>query len=116
MVERLDNIAKAKEFINLVFDTVCNGEYGQSYNIVNDNIAVLNQVLTSLLNDLPFIQSLGIEFPKDIVLGQMNHFMEALEHHDSVLLIDSLVYELGDSIAFYEEIIHEMQKNNICFE
>ncbi len=50
-----------------------------------------------------------LEIPTDILLQQLQNFEQSYQQCDLVLLADSLEYEIGESIAFYLEILKSME-------
>lgn len=83
--------------------------FSQSQEIINDN----NIVFTEFIKMIPKLQQLGVDIPMDVILQQLKNLVEAFEYRDSMLLDDTLRYEINDSLQVYLEILEQLEKENI---
>ena len=55
-------------------------------------------------------QKLGVDVPEDIILTQMKNLMTGFEKRDTVLLADTMEYEIKNTLLFYNDILKELAK------
>ena len=48
--------------------------------------------------------------PEDIILTQMKNLMTGFEKRDTVLLADTMEYEIKNTLLFYNDILKELAK------
>lgn len=75
----------------------------------------LSDTMSEILDNAPRIKELGVDFPTEIVLQQVQNMAEACEKSDVVLLADTLCYEIKETLLFYAEILQEMMKEHLEF-
>lgn len=83
--------------------------FSESQETINNN----NIVFTEFIEMIPKLQQLGVDIPMDIILQQLKNLVEAYEYRDSMLLLDTLRYEINDSLQLYLEILEQLEKENI---
>ncbi|MCI5602813.1 MAG: hypothetical protein MR361_04880, partial [Clostridiales bacterium] len=73
----------------------------------------LTNILGEMLDGKEIFNKLGVEFPEEIVIQQINNLADAIENKDTILLADTLNYEIKNTLLFYIDVINELEKNNI---
>lgn len=73
-------------------------------------IKKLNLVLKEFTDRVPEFQKLGVDVPEDIILTQMKNLMTGFEKRDTVLLADTMEYEIKNTLLFYNDILKELAK------
>lgn len=73
----------------------------------------INQILKEFMNRIKEFQSYGVDIPEEVVLTQMRNLMDGFENRDSVLLADTLEYEIKNTILFYNDILTELSKEQV---
>ena len=90
---------------------VCNLEAG--YTALSNAIPVINSVFAEFIRYIPKLKELGVDIPADVLIQQLKNLLEAYEYKDSMLLADTLQYEIKDTLTLYLEILQELEKENI---
>lgn len=70
-------------------------------------IKIINQVMVEFIDKIPEYNEKGADIPVDVVLTQLNNFVEAMKYKDTVMLGDCIKYELVESISLYRELLME---------
>ena len=65
-------------------------------------------IMGEFIQIVPALIEAGIDIPVDTLVGQIARLEEVIKNHDTVGIIDSLRYEIGDSVSIYKEIIVAM--------
>lgn len=115
MNERLDKVNQLIEKVDKCYMEFCKSEkdgFAEFQNIVSE----ISFVFEEFLSQAEYIGSLGVEVPTDMLVQQLTNMTEACKNIDSVMLADTLRYEVSETLAFYSEIIKEMIKENISFK
>lgn len=92
---------------------ICYGESNIAFENVNGIIDDISNVLGELIENAEVFKQIDVEIPEDVIGQQVDNFAEAMECKDSVLLADTLNYEIKNTLLFYIDIINELEKNNI---
>ncbi|MBQ3544342.1 MAG: hypothetical protein IJA34_05065 [Lachnospiraceae bacterium] len=82
--------------------------FSESQETINNNI-----VFTEFIEMIPKLQQLGVDIPIEVILQQLKNLVDAYEYRDSMLLADTLRYEINDSLQVYLEILEQLEKENI---
>lgn len=106
----IDNLIKKIDEIYIIISQ-CNIEV--AYIELKDTIPKINAIFTELIDVIIKLKNLGVEISEEVVIQQLKNLREAYEYKDSMLLADTLRYELKDTLIFYLEIIQELEKENI---
>lgn len=73
----------------------------------------LNEVLKEFIGRIDEFRGYGVEVPENIILTQMKNLMEGFEKGDSILLADTMEYEIRNTILFYNDILTELAKEQV---
>lgn len=73
-------------------------------------IKKLNLILKEFTDRVPEFQKLGVDVPEDIILTQMKNLMTGFEKRDTILLADTMEYEIKNTLLFYNDILKELAK------
>lgn len=103
LIKKIDEI-----YINI---SQCNIDV--AYIELKDIMPLINSIFTELINVIIKLKTLGIEVSEEVVIQQLKNLLEAYEYRDSMLLADTLLYEIKDTLIFYLEIMQELEKENI---
>jgi hypothetical protein len=73
----------------------------------------LNGILKEFIGRIEEFLSYGVDIPEEVILTQMKNLMDGFENQDSVLLADTLEYEIKNTILFYNDILNELEKEQV---
>ena len=93
--------------------SIYNGEDNKAFSENKETINKNNIVFTKFIEMTPKLQQLGVDIPMDVILQQLRNLVDAFEYRDSMLLVDTLKYEINDSLQLYLEILEQLEKENI---
>lgn len=79
----------------------------EAFGGVSEVIGQINTVMLNFIKDIPEFNKKGANIPSDVVIAQLNNFMDALKYKDSIMMGDCIKYELMDSLSFYKELLME---------
>lgn len=68
----------------------------------------LNGMIGTLLTEIPYYRTLGVDLPEDVILAQLQNLVEGMEYKDMVLLMDTLQYEISATLQVYKEILEQL--------
>ena len=113
MDEKILEIDRGLTTINNIYKLLCQGEVNEGFKMFSDVLTDINEMLAKLLDDIPKLCQYGISIPADIVLKQLSNMLEAYENRDIIMMMDTLHYEISDTLQLYKEIIQECLNNDI---
>lgn len=100
-VEELDKVLEEIEaFIELIYSDEKKG-----FEILADVISTVQMVMGEFLGLVPALNEAGMDIPLEVLEQQIIKLGTVIEHRDTVGIIDSLRYEIEDSIKVYQEIV-----------
>jgi len=70
----------------------------------------INGILRDFIGRIEEFKNYGIEVPEDVILNQIKNLMNGYEEKDSILLADTMEYEIKNTILFYTDILNELEK------
>ena len=85
----------------------------KGYEKLKDYISDINKIFMEFIAIIPKLKELGVDIPSDVLIQQLKNLLEAYEYRDSMLLADTLRYEIIDTLSLYVEIMEELDKENI---
>lgn len=107
--EIIELIKKNEEVCKNIYE----GNTGKAFLTKQDIIIKNQKVFSEFIELIPKLKPLGVDIPLEVILQQLKNLIEAYEFSDAVLLMDTLKYEINDSLVLYKEIIEELEKENI---
>lgn len=113
MNEKIERMNGIMADINDIYVMLCQGDVSEAFQKLASVVANVNGVLAELINNIPKLCQYDINIPSDVILQQLNNMLEAYENRDTILLSDTLHYEITDTLQFYKEILQECIKENI---
>ena len=113
MSEKVRYIEDILNKIDGIYILLCQGDKKEGFEKLNDMMNELTNILGEILNSKEIFSKLEVEFPEEIVIQQINNLADAIEHKDTILLTDTLNYEIKNTLLFYIDVINELEKNNI---
>lgn len=113
MDEKILEIDRGLATINNIYKLLCQGDVNEGFRIFSEVLTDINKMLAKLLDDIPKLCQYGINIPTDIVLKQLSNMLEAYENRDIIMMMDTLHYEISDTLQLYKEIIQECLNNDI---
>ena len=72
---------------------------------INDIVNIIQIYIEAFLNKIDKYNSLGENISTDVIINQLNNLMNAIEYKDQVLLIDTLRYEIEDTLNLYRKLV-----------
>jgi len=66
--------------------------------------AAISEIYRDFINSADELKGVGVEVPVDILLLQMERFVEACKVKDTIMMADVLNYEILDTLMVYSEI------------
>lgn len=112
----MKNVNEINELINnnnCICNMIYKGEEVKAFENIRYVIKVNNDIFTEFFSLVPLLKQLGVDIPIEVIAQQLNNLIIAYEKHDSMLLADTLRYEINDSLQVYLEILQELEKENI---
>lgn len=76
-------------------------------------IKEINAVMKEFIGRVEEFRGYGVDIPEDVILSQLRNLMDGFEQRDSILLADSMEYELKNTILFYNDILSELEKEQV---
>lgn len=70
----------------------------------------INEMMRSFIGRIEEFKNYGVDIPEDIILSQIKNLMNGYENKDSILLADTMEYEIKNTILFYNDILIELDK------
>ena len=113
MSEKVRYIEEILNKIDDIYILLCQGDKKEGFEKLNGMINELTNILGEILNSKEIFSKLEVEFPEEVVIQQINNLADAIEHKDTILLADTLNYEIKNTLLFYIDVINELEKNNI---
>lgn len=104
----LNNLSQDVKEISLYFAQ----DKDEAYTEFSKKVENISEIMMSMINQSEKMNELGINVPKDIIIMQLENIVEGLDKKDSILLADTLEYEILPSLKFYQEILAEIEKQN----
>ena len=92
---------------------MCQGDKIDGFEKLNGMMNELTNILGEIIDGKEIFSKLEVEFPEEIVIQQINNLADAIENKDTILLADTLNYEIKNTLLFYIDVINELEKNNI---
>lgn len=113
MSEKVRYIEDILNKIEDIYVLLCQGDKKDGFEKLNSMMNELTNILGEMLDGKEIFNKLEVEFPEEVVIQQINNLADAIEHKDTMLLADTLNYEIKNTLLFYVDVINELEKNNI---
>jgi len=65
----------------------------------------INQILLEFISNSIKYKEAGFDVPQNILISQVKNFLEAFENKDSLMLADTLKYEIYEGLSYYKEVL-----------
>lgn len=105
MIESVKNILAD---IDNIYELLCENNTTPAMKEVSRIMPELNNVIMKLISEIPYYRQLGVDLPEKVILEQLNNLLVAFEQKDTIMLADSLKYELADTLEVYKEILLQL--------
>lgn len=112
-MRKVEDIIPVIQKIENVNDEICFCEYSKAFGSVGELLKEISDIMQDLIEYIPIFKECGIDIPLEVVVGQLNNLMDAYEHKDTMMLWDTLNYEIKDTFEYYIEIIKEFEKQGV---
>lgn len=112
-MKKVEEINGVIEVIDKINTEIYDGNYGKAFIMAGKSLKDISEIMQDLINYIPVLKDCGIEIPLEVVMGQLNNLMDAYEHKDTMMLWDTLNYEIKDTFEYYIEIIKEFEKQGV---
>lgn len=96
----LEAIMTIDDYSKLLYTNFNNG-----MSRINDIVNIIQIYIEAFLNKIDKYNSLGENISTDVIINQLNNLMNAIEYKDQVLLIDTLRYEIEDTLNLYRKLV-----------
>ena len=104
-IQKLQEYVKAAENIsNMLYANDVSG----AQQIIGDTVKNVNNIYLGYINRTDELEGRGIEVPVDILLSQMQNLMTAIDSKDTIMLADTLLYEIKEGMLFFTDIENEL--------
>lgn len=113
MYEMKNDIKKLINKIDNIYVNISKCDINTAYTMLNEIMPDINKCLMEFVSKIPELNKLGVDIPTDVIVQQLKNLLEAYKYKDSMLLADTLHYEINDTLTVYLEIIQELEKENI---
>lgn len=113
MKEKILDLENIIREIESVYTLVCYGNRKEGFDTLTKLMPRLSLKLGEFLDSAEKFKNMGVDIPEDVIIQQIHNLAEALESRDSILLTDTLNYEIKNTLLFYIDIIRELEKENI---
>ncbi len=113
MKEKILNLENLISEIEKVYMLVGYGNRKEGFDALTKLMPELSKNLGEFLDNAGKFSEMGIDIPEDVIVQQIHNLAEAIENKDSILLTDTLNYEIKNTLLFYIDIIRELEKENI---
>lgn len=113
--DRILKIERIIEQLDEVYMSLCIDEAKgfEKFNIV---VSDLSEQIGEIVSKASDISQMGVDIPVEVIVSQLNNITEACTNLDSIMLADTVRYEIRETLVFYKEILQEMKKENLSFE
>ena len=109
MKSLLERNQRLLDKIHDVTDEIWENQGGNNRKII-ECIKEINVVLQEFIQRIEEFRQYGVDIPEQVILEQMRNLMSGFESKDSVLLADTMDYEITNTILFYNDILTELEK------
>lgn len=99
--------------LNTCYEDLTHCNVKKAYGNLKDYISDINKVFMEFIVMIPKLEKLGVKIPSEVLIQQLKNLLEAYEYEDSMLLADTLRYEIIDTLNLYVDISDELEKENI---
>lgn len=104
-------IQKIDRIISEICDIIkwlCTSDSKEAFGKLAELMPDLNEVIGQLLTEIPHYRTLGVDLPEDVILAQLQNLAEGMQYKDMVLLMDTLQYEIMQTLQVYKEILEQL--------
>lgn len=112
-MRKVEDIIPVMQRIENVNDEIYICEYSKGFGRVGELLKEISDIMQDLIQYIPILKECGIDIPLEVVVGQLNNLIDAYEHKDTMMLWDTLNYEIKDTFEYYIEIIKEFEKQGV---
>ncbi len=112
-MNKREEIVKILDNIDKINSDIYKANYGQSFNKVKEILKDIGIIMQDLINFIPTLKECGIDIPAELLMQQLNNLIDAYKNNDSMMLWDTLNYEIKDTFQYYIEIIDEFKKQGV---
>lgn len=112
-MRKVEEIISVMQKIENVNDEIYSCEYSKAFGSVGELLKEIGDVMQEVIQYIPILKECGIDIPLEVVVGQLNNLMDAYEHKDTMMLWDTLNYEIKDTFEYYIEIKKEFEKQGV---
>lgn len=109
-IEEINQIVNSIEKVNT---EIYLGNYGKAFIMTGEMLKEISEIMQDLIKYIPTLAECGIDIPIEVVMQQLNNLMQAYENKDSMMLWDTLNYEIKDTFEYYIEIVKEFEEQGI---
>lgn len=113
LLEEVDEIGMIFDRLSDIAIMLYKNDTNKAYLEFKSIMPKINSHMLKLLSRLPRFALEGIELPQDVILVQLENMVEAFEHRDTLMLADTIEYELNNTFSVYLEIIREFIKADL---
>lgn len=105
----MEEIQKVIEQINHMIATLYKNE-DDGYKELESLMPSIQMQMQKFLEQVPSYIQMGVEIPVEVIIAQLNNLTESMAQRDMVQLIDTLRYEIGDTLQFHYEILQAIEE------
>lgn len=109
MIESVKNTLAG---IDNIYEMLCENNTTPAMKEISRIMPEINNLIMKLISEIPYYRQLGVDLPDDVILAQLNNLLEAFEQKDTIMLADSLKYELADTLEVYKEILTQLDQTD----
>lgn len=112
-MKKIEEISEVFDTIDKINEEIYEGNYGHAFIMIGESLKYISDIMQDFIQYIPIFKECGIDIPLEVVVGQLNNLMDAYEHKDTMMLWDTLNYEIKDTFEYYIEIKKEFEKQGV---
>ena len=95
--------------LDSIYEMLCKNNTNPAMKAISQIMPELNEIIMKLISEIPYYRQLGVDLPEDVILAQLQNLLEAFEQSGTVMLADTLKYELTNTLQVYDEILVQLE-------
>lgn len=112
-ITEIDNlIIKIGEITSLLYQN----NTSSAYKFFNNIMPQLNDIIAEFIEDIPRFKQFDVDIPQEVILSQLDNLLDAFENKDTIMLADTLEYEIKQALMVYKDILEQLDKDGIKYK
>lgn len=84
----------------------------ETYKDFSEKIKEVSEVMMHFFNESERMKEIGIDVPQNVITAQLENIVEGLGKKDSMLLADTLQYEILPSLEYFYKVLEEIKRES----